>query len=192
MGQCTWIVEKFWDWTDCAGPPENVISPGPAAGQRDAVLAEQHRRLLGPAVLGELRQAPDGPGRGADRGARCSRASCGGCRGPGSSSATPTCGTGASRAPAATSPAWNSPRSTSTSCAPSSARCATSLSIDGSAEDQDRGREPVNEVLPADRAQLAHCAKTRRARHVAHLGADGAGVVVRSRGTTGTCRGRCR
>ncbi|GAA1329619.1 epoxide hydrolase family protein [Pseudonocardia xinjiangensis] len=25
-GQCTWIVEKFWDWTDCAGHPENVIS----------------------------------------------------------------------------------------------------------------------------------------------------------------------
>jgi pimeloyl-ACP methyl ester carboxylesterase len=25
MGQCTWVVEKFWDWTDCAGHPENVI-----------------------------------------------------------------------------------------------------------------------------------------------------------------------
>jgi pimeloyl-ACP methyl ester carboxylesterase len=24
--QCAWIVEKFWDWTDCAGHPENVIS----------------------------------------------------------------------------------------------------------------------------------------------------------------------
>ncbi|NMI02200.1 alpha/beta fold hydrolase [Pseudonocardia acidicola] len=24
--QCAWIVEKFWDWTDCAGDPENVIS----------------------------------------------------------------------------------------------------------------------------------------------------------------------
>jgi pimeloyl-ACP methyl ester carboxylesterase len=24
--QCTWIVEKFWDWTDNAGHPENVIS----------------------------------------------------------------------------------------------------------------------------------------------------------------------
>jgi pimeloyl-ACP methyl ester carboxylesterase len=24
-GQCMWIVEKFWDWTDCAGHPENVI-----------------------------------------------------------------------------------------------------------------------------------------------------------------------
>lgn len=25
MGQATWIIEKFWDWTDSAGPPENVI-----------------------------------------------------------------------------------------------------------------------------------------------------------------------
>jgi epoxide hydrolase len=24
-GQCMWIAEKFWDWTDCAGHPENVI-----------------------------------------------------------------------------------------------------------------------------------------------------------------------
>ena len=26
VAQCTWIVEKFWDWTDCAGHPENVIA----------------------------------------------------------------------------------------------------------------------------------------------------------------------
>jgi pimeloyl-ACP methyl ester carboxylesterase len=26
VGQCMWIVEKFWDWTDCAGHPENVVS----------------------------------------------------------------------------------------------------------------------------------------------------------------------
>jgi pimeloyl-ACP methyl ester carboxylesterase len=25
-GQCMWITEKFWDWTDCAGHPENVIT----------------------------------------------------------------------------------------------------------------------------------------------------------------------
>ncbi|MEX1006474.1 MAG: epoxide hydrolase family protein [Acidimicrobiia bacterium] len=24
--QCTWVVEKFWDWTDCDGHPENVLS----------------------------------------------------------------------------------------------------------------------------------------------------------------------
>ncbi|MGI5128531.1 epoxide hydrolase family protein [Pseudonocardia sp. CA-107938] len=26
VGQCMWIVEKFWDWADCAGHPENAIS----------------------------------------------------------------------------------------------------------------------------------------------------------------------
>jgi pimeloyl-ACP methyl ester carboxylesterase len=25
-GLAMWIVEKFWDWTDCAGHPENVIA----------------------------------------------------------------------------------------------------------------------------------------------------------------------
>jgi pimeloyl-ACP methyl ester carboxylesterase len=25
-GQCAWIAEKFWDWTDCAGHPENVVT----------------------------------------------------------------------------------------------------------------------------------------------------------------------
>jgi epoxide hydrolase len=26
VAQCTWIVEKFWDWTDCLGQPENAIA----------------------------------------------------------------------------------------------------------------------------------------------------------------------
>jgi pimeloyl-ACP methyl ester carboxylesterase len=25
-GQCAWIVEKFWDWTDCDGHPENALT----------------------------------------------------------------------------------------------------------------------------------------------------------------------
>ncbi|GAA1846628.1 epoxide hydrolase [Pseudonocardia ailaonensis] len=25
MGQASWIIEKFWDWTDCAGRPDNAI-----------------------------------------------------------------------------------------------------------------------------------------------------------------------
>ena len=25
-GQCAWIVEKFWSWTDCDGHPENVLA----------------------------------------------------------------------------------------------------------------------------------------------------------------------
>ena len=38
-GQCAWIVEKFWAWTDCDGDPENVARPRRAARQRDALLA---------------------------------------------------------------------------------------------------------------------------------------------------------
>jgi len=26
VGQATWIIEKFYEWTDCAGHPENVLS----------------------------------------------------------------------------------------------------------------------------------------------------------------------
>jgi pimeloyl-ACP methyl ester carboxylesterase len=25
-GQCAWIIEKFWSWTDCDGHPENVLT----------------------------------------------------------------------------------------------------------------------------------------------------------------------
>jgi pimeloyl-ACP methyl ester carboxylesterase len=25
-GQCAWIVEKFWAWTDCDGHPENAVA----------------------------------------------------------------------------------------------------------------------------------------------------------------------
>ena len=25
-GQCAWIIEKFWAWTDCDGHPENVLT----------------------------------------------------------------------------------------------------------------------------------------------------------------------
>lgn len=31
-GQCAWILEKFWSWTDCDGHPENVLA-------RDEMLA---------------------------------------------------------------------------------------------------------------------------------------------------------
>jgi len=26
LGQCAWILEKFWAWTDCGGHPENALS----------------------------------------------------------------------------------------------------------------------------------------------------------------------
>jgi epoxide hydrolase len=50
-GQCAWIVEKFWAWTDCDGHPENVLTrdelldnvmlywlPGRARGRPAGVL----------------------------------------------------------------------------------------------------------------------------------------------------------
>ncbi|MEQ3554190.1 epoxide hydrolase family protein [Pseudonocardia nematodicida] len=47
-GQCTWIVEKFWDWTDCAGSPENVIS-------RDRLLDNVMQYWLGGAGASSAR-----------------------------------------------------------------------------------------------------------------------------------------
>jgi pimeloyl-ACP methyl ester carboxylesterase len=44
-----WIVEKFWSWTDHDGSLDDVLP----AGQPDAVLAARHRRVVGPALLGE-------------------------------------------------------------------------------------------------------------------------------------------
>ena len=68
MGQCCWIVEKFWDWTDSAGPPENVIS-------RNRLLDNVMLYWLNNTGASSARlywesfaQAPDGPGGGADRG----------------------------------------------------------------------------------------------------------------------------
>ena len=71
-GQAAWIVEKFWAWTDCDGHPENVLTPRRAARQRDALLAARHRRVVGPALLGELQRLHHeaGQDRRADRRAR--------------------------------------------------------------------------------------------------------------------------
>lgn len=48
VAQCTWIVEKFWDWTDCAGHPENVIS-------RDRLLDNVMQYWLGSAGASSAR-----------------------------------------------------------------------------------------------------------------------------------------
>ena len=56
-GQAAWIVEKFWAWADHDGHPEDVVHPRPAARQRDALLAARRRRVVGPALLGELPRA---------------------------------------------------------------------------------------------------------------------------------------
>ena len=55
-GLAAWLIEKFPEWADTrrpAGPHH-----GPAADQRDGLLAEPHRRVVRPALLG----APPGPG----------------------------------------------------------------------------------------------------------------------------------
>ena len=54
MGQAAWVIEKFWSWTDHDGHPEDAIDRDHAARQRDALLADQHRHVVRPALLGEL------------------------------------------------------------------------------------------------------------------------------------------
>ena len=55
VGQCAWIVEKFWAWTDCNGHPETIFTKDelldnvmlywlPAAGASSARLYWQSRR----------------------------------------------------------------------------------------------------------------------------------------------------
>ena len=63
-GQAAWIVEKFWAWADHQGHPEDAVSRDAPARQRHALLAARRRRVVGPAVLGELQQLP---GRRDDR-----------------------------------------------------------------------------------------------------------------------------
>ena len=58
-GQCAWIVEKFWAWTDCDGHPENALSPRRAARQRDALLAARDRRARPPACTGRASRDRD-------------------------------------------------------------------------------------------------------------------------------------
>ncbi|MCX6465076.1 MAG: epoxide hydrolase [Pseudonocardiales bacterium] len=61
VAQCLWIAEKFWDWTDSAGPPENVISrdrmlddvmhywlPGTGASSARLYWESYRRRRLDP------------------------------------------------------------------------------------------------------------------------------------------------
>ncbi len=62
--QCTWVVEKFWDWTDCDGHPENVLS-------RDELLDNVMFYWLpatgassAQALLGELPRVQHGTGHG--------------------------------------------------------------------------------------------------------------------------------
>ncbi len=56
-GLCAWIVEKFWSWTDCDGDPANVLTRDEMLDNIMLYWLPGTGASLGPAVLGELRQA---------------------------------------------------------------------------------------------------------------------------------------
>ena len=113
-GQCAWIVEKFWAWTDCDGHPENVLSKDelldnvmlywlPATGASSARLYWESFR------------DPDLPGSRFRPAARCSRRRSSGSRAARPSCISTTCAAGASSTRAGTSPRSSSPARWSTS-----------------------------------------------------------------------------
>ena len=93
--------------------------------QRHAVLADQHRRLVGASLLGEQDRLSSVPraSRSRSRSATSLTKSTG-RRVPGRSGPIPTSSTTTSLPRAATSPPGNSPSCWSTTCAKASARCA--------------------------------------------------------------------
>jgi epoxide hydrolase len=54
-GPCAWIVEKLWAWGRSSRRPRAGAVRRPGAGQHHLVLADRHRGVLCPAVLGEHR-----------------------------------------------------------------------------------------------------------------------------------------
>jgi hypothetical protein len=60
VGLLAWLVEKFKEWAHDAESPGGRHRPGPAAHQRDALLADRHGQLLGPALLREHPRCPLG------------------------------------------------------------------------------------------------------------------------------------
>ena len=66
-GQCAWILEKFWAWTDTSGDPVKASRGGPHSRQHHALLAAADRGVVGPHVLGVVHGGfGAGPGRRAD------------------------------------------------------------------------------------------------------------------------------
>ena len=57
-GQAAWILEKFWAWTDCDGHPENILDRDELLDNVMLYWATADGGVVGPALLGELRQAP--------------------------------------------------------------------------------------------------------------------------------------
>ena len=54
VGQLAWIVEKFWDWADCDGHPENVFSRDELLDNVMVYWVTDTAASVGPPVLGEL------------------------------------------------------------------------------------------------------------------------------------------
>ena len=62
-GQAAWIIEKFWSWTDCGRSSRERAHQRRAARQRDALLGQCHRNVVGASLLGELPPATGRHGR---------------------------------------------------------------------------------------------------------------------------------
>ena len=126
-GLAAWIIEKFHEWTDRRRRGSD-LTHGPAADQRDALLGQPRRRVVGPAVLGAA------PGTGDDGAAAAGDAcrpgwpttresSSGHCgRTP---SASSTSRPGPSFPAAGTSRRWRCLTSSWRTCGRSSGRCAS-------------------------------------------------------------------
>ena len=56
VGLAAWFYDKFADWTYSGGEPERSLTRGRDARRHHALLAHQHRDLLGAALLGEQHQ----------------------------------------------------------------------------------------------------------------------------------------
>ncbi len=111
VGQLAWIAEKFKEWTDSRERPEDAVDRDALLTNVTLVLADQHRRLLGPLLL-RIRPILEPPRLVGDPA---------GCRGvpPRRRAAHPSPGrtsrqhrpTGPSSTVAATSPPSNNPNS---------------------------------------------------------------------------------
>ena len=54
MGQATWIMEKFYEWTDCNGHPENVLNRDELLDNIMLLLAVWRGGIVGPPLLGKF------------------------------------------------------------------------------------------------------------------------------------------
>ena len=82
--QCAWMVEKFWDWTDCDGHPENVLARDELLDNVMLYWLPGQRGVVGAALLGELPRSQHRSRSRCRRDAPSSRRRSSGRRGAGS------------------------------------------------------------------------------------------------------------